>query len=99
MNSDERLKAARDQLTLVLSFFSRAETKLSVVLGIDIGMLGFLASRFPKPESITIDGWLALTAFVLFNFLTMGQLLTGVMAITGCAILIKWYYIDAKTQE
>ena len=77
MNSDERLKAARDQLTLVLSFFSRAETKLSVVLGIDIGMLGFLASRFPKPESITIDGWLALTAFVLFNFLSLWNLYQG----------------------
>ncbi len=29
--------------------------------------------------------------FVLFNFLTMGQILTGIMAATGALILVKWY--------
>ena len=55
------------------------------------GTFRFFIEFFRQPD--------AQLGFVLFNFLTMGQLLTGVMAITGCAILIKWYYIDAKTQE
>lgn len=47
MDSEARLKSARDQLALVLSFFPRVDAKLSVVLGIDLAMLGFLASRLP----------------------------------------------------
>lgn len=30
--------------------------------------------------------------FVLFNFLTMGQVLTGIMALTGAFMLVKWHF-------
>ncbi len=45
LNEEDQLKAARDQLTLVLSFFARVDTKLSVVLGANVGMLGILFTR------------------------------------------------------
>ena len=47
MSVDDRLKAAWSQLTLVLSFFPRIDTKLSVILGLDLGMLAMLSTRLP----------------------------------------------------
>jgi hypothetical protein len=41
---DER-KEARDQLTLVLGFFSRVDAKASALLAIDTGMLAILTYR------------------------------------------------------
>ena len=41
---DER-KEARDQLTLILSFFSRVDAKASALLAIDTGMLAVLATN------------------------------------------------------
>src|SRR5579859_4765408 len=38
------------KLTLVLSFFARIDTKLSVVLGLDLGMLTLLATKAPTLE-------------------------------------------------
>src|SRR5712664_1336826 len=37
--------AAKEQLALVLSFFSRVDTKASVVLAVDTAMAGYLATR------------------------------------------------------
>jgi len=54
MPADERLKAAWSELTLVLSFFPRIDTKLSVVLGLDLGMLAILAARLPAAGDITL---------------------------------------------
>lgn len=59
----ERLKAAWSQLGLVLGFFSRIDTKLAVVLGIDLGMLAMLATHLPKMGEITV---FILAAGVLF---------------------------------
>ncbi|ODS90376.1 MAG: hypothetical protein ABS45_15985 [Comamonas sp. SCN 65-56] len=42
-----RLQAAWNQLNLVLGFFSRIDAKLSVVLGINLGMLALAGSRMP----------------------------------------------------
>jgi hypothetical protein len=58
--------AAKDELTLVLSFFPRVDAKASVVLAVDTAMLGYLASRVPSPSSIPL--WqliFPLAAFVL----------------------------------
>lgn len=41
------LERAYRQLDLVLSFFDRAETRLSFVFGIDVAMIGLLASAAP----------------------------------------------------
>lgn len=47
MEQKELVGACKDQLNLVLSFFPRVDTKASVVLAIDTGMLGYLFSHFP----------------------------------------------------
>ncbi len=44
---DER-KEARDQLTLILSFFSRVDAKAWALLAINTAMLGVLASKAPS---------------------------------------------------
>ena len=49
----DRFTAAWNQLNLVLSFFARIDTKLSVVLGLDLGMLAMLATRAPSLEKFT----------------------------------------------
>lgn len=49
-----RVNAAWQQLQLVLGFFSRVDTKLSVGLGINLGMLAMLATRIPKQEDLTV---------------------------------------------
>jgi hypothetical protein len=53
-NQNDRVNAAWQQLNLVLSFFSRVDTKLSVVLGINLGMLAMLAARLPKADDFTL---------------------------------------------
>lgn len=50
MTESSSLDDARAQLNLVLSFFPRAEAKLSVLLGVDLAMLGTLASTLPPIE-------------------------------------------------
>lgn len=53
-NQNDRVNTAWQQLNLVLSFFSRVDTKLSVVLGINLGMLAMLAARLPKADDFTL---------------------------------------------
>jgi hypothetical protein len=47
MPNDVDVRDARDQLNLILSFFSRVDAKLSTVLAIDTGMLGALGATVP----------------------------------------------------
>jgi hypothetical protein len=47
------LKEARDQLTLILSFFSRVDAKASALLAIDTGMLAVLTSKAPPFTTIS----------------------------------------------
>ncbi len=49
----DRVSAAWQQLHLVLGFFPRVDTKLSVVLGINLGILAMLATRVPKADGLT----------------------------------------------
>lgn len=53
-SQSDRVDAAWRQLELVLNFFSRVDTKLSVVLGINLGMLAMLATRLPRADGITL---------------------------------------------
>lgn len=60
--------AAKDQLNLVLSFFSRVDAKASVVLGVDTAMAGYLAGRMPSLK--TMPYWqtlIPLAAFLLIG--------------------------------
>jgi hypothetical protein len=54
MNADKAVQAGKDQLNLVLSFFARVESKSSVLLAIDTGMLGFLAANAPPLRESTL---------------------------------------------
>jgi hypothetical protein len=58
---------AKDQLNLVLSFFSRVDAKASVVLGVDTAMAGYLAGRMPSLK--TMPYWQTLIPLVAFLLL------------------------------
>jgi hypothetical protein len=45
LSLQDQRKEARDQLNLVLSFFSRVDAKASALLAIDTGMLALLTSK------------------------------------------------------
>jgi hypothetical protein len=53
MNDEDQVKAGWSQLTVVLSFFPRIDTKLSVILGLDLGMLTILLTRLPAASDLT----------------------------------------------
>lgn len=57
--------AAKAQLDLVLSFFSRVETKLSVVLAIDLGMLSVAFAKALPVNEVHVGSAIALAAFVI----------------------------------
>jgi hypothetical protein len=50
MTFDRQVETAKFALNLVLGFFSRVETKTSVVLAIDTAMLAVLTSNLPTPD-------------------------------------------------
>lgn len=77
MANDALLKSARDQLTLVLSFFPRVDAKLSVVLGIDLAMLGVLASRLPDLATAEKSIPVAAAATAVLVGLSLWQLYQG----------------------
>lgn len=53
MKPENLYPASKDQLNLVLSFFSRVDAKLSVVLAVDTGMLAVLAGDAPPVKSLS----------------------------------------------
>ena len=77
MSRDERLTTAKDQLDLVLGFFGRVETKLSVVFGTDVAMIGFLATRFPQIRTIQAAAWIAAGLFLTLIGLSLWKLYQG----------------------
>lgn len=62
MEKEQLIERAKGQLDRVLGFFPRVDTVSSIILGIDIGMLAFLASKAPAPHSFT---WYTLLALLL----------------------------------
>ncbi len=68
MKEDLLVEAAKNQLSFVLSFFSRVDSKASVVLALDTGMAGYLASRFPPISVLVVWHYIAPgTAFLLIG--------------------------------
>lgn len=63
-DNEELAGRAKDQLALVLSFFVRVETKLSVILAVDLAMISIaFAKVLPLAEvSLSVIGLLALFA-------------------------------------
>ncbi|GFE87310.1 Pycsar system effector family protein [Steroidobacter agaridevorans] len=78
MNAQEQYELAWARLTHVLSFFDRVDTKLSVVLGVNVALLGVLTTQMEALKEISALGWVAtgmysvLTAFSFF-FLYRGS--------------------------
>ncbi len=100
-SQNDRVNAAWQQLQLVLGFFSRVDTKLSVGLGINLGMLAMLATRIPTPENLTVlvsvIGILFLTPLTMsFWYLWWGYFpdLRG-----GSDSLIFFHRIDKLTES
>ncbi|SRR6266481_2268466 len=59
---------AKDELNLVLSFFSRVDAKASVVLGVDTAMAGYLAGHMPSLKALPYwQTLIPLTAFPLIG--------------------------------
>jgi hypothetical protein len=58
VESDKLISAAQNELQLVLGFFSRVESRSSVVLAIDTGMAAFLIGSAPPLHSL--DRWMAI---------------------------------------
>ena len=71
------LDDARKELDLVLGFFQRVDAKLSVVLGIDLGMLGLLSSKAPQMSEITGTTWCLVALFLMLCGLSLFQLYRG----------------------
>lgn len=64
MESELPLSVAKDQLNLVLSFFSRVDAKASVLLAVDTAMAGYLASHLPSLNSV--PSWRLLVPFLSY---------------------------------
>jgi len=52
MNEKELTEVAQNELDRILGFFPRVDAKASVILAVNTGMLGFLASRLPTLSSL-----------------------------------------------
>src|SRR5690242_6095592 len=64
MKSENLYPASKDLLTVVLSFFSRVDAKLSVVLAVDTGMLAVLGTNAPSLKNFS---WL----MIIFAAITL----------------------------
>jgi hypothetical protein len=54
VEGEKLISACKDELQLVLSFFSRVESRSSVVLAIDTGMAAFLVGNAPPVRSFSV---------------------------------------------
>jgi hypothetical protein len=55
MTTAQRIELAKDQLSRVLGFFGRVDSKASVVLAIDTAMLAFLVAHAPPLQELAAD--------------------------------------------
>lgn len=96
----QRTDEAKFLLQLVLGFFSRVDSRASVVLGINTGMLALLAGKLPRPEqfdwkmSIAIVAVVCLTCSYWFLFKTAFPDLKG-----GTASLIYFREISKRVES
>lgn len=60
VESEKLISACKDELQLVLGFFSRVDSRSSVVLAIDTGMAAFLAGSAPPMHSFS--AWMVIAS-------------------------------------
>ncbi len=65
--SDEQLERAVEQYDRVQSFFTRADARASVLLGLDLGMLGLMIVNAPPLSKMTPWHLIALAALGLLG--------------------------------
>lgn len=53
-DEDKRVAAGWSQLNLVLSFYSRIDTKASIILGLDVGMIATIFARVPPLKEVSL---------------------------------------------
>jgi len=67
MRTENLFIAAKDELNLVLSFFSRVDARASVALAIDTGMLAVLATNTPAVHAMSWSSLIAIAPVVLIG--------------------------------
>jgi hypothetical protein len=67
MNAHEHYSLAWDRLQHVLASFDRVDTKLSVVLGVNIALLGVLTTQMESLKEISILGWAAIGIYAVLS--------------------------------
>lgn len=77
MNTQEQYELAWVRLQHVLSFFDRVDTKLSVVLGVNVALLGVATTQLEVLKEISIVGWAALGAYGVLSALSFLFLYRG----------------------
>jgi hypothetical protein len=77
------LKDAREQLSLVLSFFPRVDARLSTILAINTGMLAALSASAPPLQNAS--WWMAITPRI-----------TTVLIVIGYVYLYRGGFPDVK---
>jgi Family of unknown function (DUF5706) len=101
MDLDKLETASEAQLTLVLSFFARVETKLSFVFAIDTGMLAVLAADAPPMKTLSLWATGAAGLAVLFIGLSIVFLYRGAFPNLkgGEASLVYFREIARRTEH
>jgi hypothetical protein len=94
------VKDARDQLSLVLSFFPRVDAKLSTVLAVDTALLATMSATVPSFRQIDVLSWIASTVTVILLVLSFFHLYRGGFPNTkgGHSSLIYFREIAARTE-
>ncbi len=93
-------KDARDQLTLVLSFFPRVDAKLSTVLAVDTALLATMSAAVPSFGQMNAWTWVGSSLTVVLLILSFVFLYRGGFPDTkgGHSSLIYFRQIAAHTE-
>jgi hypothetical protein len=67
-----RLDFARNHLLIILGFFPRVESKIGLLVGLEVAMAGYLAARLPQQHLwLTMSVWTILGLFVTAGSLVL----------------------------
>lgn len=77
MTDEQRAQAAWAQLNLVLGFFARIDTKLSVILSLVLAMAATLFTRMPHDHPWGLVAWIGVVAYLILVGACMRALYRG----------------------
>jgi hypothetical protein len=101
MEQELLLSTCGNELNLVLSFFSRVDSKASVVLAVDTGMAGYLAAHLPSLNSLHWWEFLAPACVVALLVVSFWHLYRGAFPQLegGQQSLVYFGEIAARTES